>query len=313
MSIRIGSNVYREQDQAVRANQLPFTHRVWQKAWHSQNSASFDSICAKIACIVFPIILTIAAGEGVIHIGRTLWNKCRQSCIPPPIGPRPAQPPIFPVNPLIQPSTQTLQLQPGSSQYDIAPSQYDPHNNRPPACTFHSLNAISSIARDFDRWADRIQAKDSAQLSQMQQQIIKEGLRTYRQAVVLDPTILQGANFEHIKNIMPQLIAPLHLENTNQDMQPVPVRSRVIADWLFSTGNQKNIAWLKTANEESFAIVCYNGCAIFFDSHKNEITLTVGKEPLIAFLNNKLLPHSQLVGNFDINAFSYALGRIEGN
>jgi|GEM_PF-4011814 len=309
MSLTLGSSVSREYAQTVTnvLQHLPHTHAVWQRAWHAPNGASLESICAKIACIVFPIILMIAAGEGIIHSGRMIWDKCQKSSIPPRIRPGPPCPPNrCPLGP----STQTINLHRGSSQYDIAPSPYDPNSDRPPACTFHALNAIARIARDFDRWAARILAKDAAQLSLMQQEVIRDGLRSFREAVALDPTFLQGADLIHIRNRLPQLVTPLQLQNTNQEMHPVPMRVQTMANWLFSTDNQKRIVWIKTANEESFAVVCGQGRAIVFDSHKNEVTMAVGKEQLQAFLTNKLLPYAQIIGGVDVNAFSYALGRI---
>jgi hypothetical protein len=308
MSLTSGSPISREYAQTVANRQvhLPHTHAIWQKAWHAPNGASLESICAKIACVVFPIILMIAAGEGIIHIGRLIWDKCQRSFIPSHIRPGPPYPP----NPLLRPSIQTVQLNRGSSQYDIAPGQYDPNNERPPACTFHALQAIPVIARNFDRWANCIQANDAAWLSSIQRDLVSEGLRYYRQAVALDPTFQQGADLEHIRNRFPQYLVQFQFQNTNQEMHPVPVRVQTMANWLFSADNQKRIVWIKTHNEESFAVVCDQGRAIVFDSHKNEVTMARGKEQLQGFLTNKLLPFSQMMGGVDLNAFSYALGRI---
>jgi hypothetical protein len=281
---------------------FPITQQIWHKAWQDPHSESLESVCAKIACIVFPIIFTVALVEGVVWIGRKVWNLgSGERRVDPPLPPLPDGRQAQPVT--------TLALHPGSSQYDIT-SIYDPRNERPPACTFHALNATSTIASLFYTWVNGILEKDAQGISLWQRQVIDAGLVDYINYRPYDPAFQQGADLENIRNRWPYLLEKLrlHFEVTNQEMQPVAVRTQAIAEWLFADMQQKNVAWIKSGNEESFAVVSHNGRAIIFDSHKNEITLVHGKERTQAFLTAKLAPYSQMQDGVDLNAFSYAVG-----
>jgi hypothetical protein len=140
---------------------------------------------------------------------------------------------------------------------------------------------------------------------------LESGLSSYREAVSIDPSFQSGADIEDIKNKYPEFLPLLavYFGNTNQEMHPVPVHVRTIVEELYAPTREGNkVVWIKTVNELSFAVIYCTGRAIVFDSHKNAISLIVGKEELVEFLTAELAP--RLENDMDLNAFSYAMGHV---
>lgn len=289
---------------------FPLTQQIWHQAWHSEDNHSMQSLCAKIACIVFPIISAIALVEGILLAGRKVCHlfaeqneiKAADNVVPPlDPRPRPAQ------------AVTTLDLLVGSSQYDIVNNAKDLKNQRPPACTFHALTAASDIAFEFEKWANAIEHQEIQTLSDMQRKIIENGTGAYFWGVTeIEDRLIGGADLDDIRSKWPEFLVRrhLHLEDTDQDPQAVDVRTQAIVECLFDgpEGRRTNIAWIKNGNDESFSVICNKDRAIVFDSHKNYISLIRGKEQARAFLTEKLAPFAQMIDGMDVNAFSYAVG-----
>jgi hypothetical protein len=295
--------------QAQNTTYFPVTQSIWKKAWNEEGN-SLSKLCAKVACIVFPIIVAIAVVEGVLLVGRKVLQLCakqKENNTPAKIGqppaPQPVQPPI------------KVDLTAGSSQYDIVNNPADPMSRRPPACTFHALSGASGIAAGFEQCVQWIESQNAHPLSLMQRGFIIEGTGMYFATVTGHPNLTGGADLEDIKNTLPEFLIQkgLYFQNTNQDPQLIGIRTQAIVDHLFAApeGKRINIAWIKNGNDESFSVICDKERAIVFDSHKKNIYLIRGKEQTRFFLNENLMPFAEMIEGMDGNAFSYSLGFFE--
>jgi hypothetical protein len=210
-------------------------------------------------------------------------------------------------------TTNTVALDKTATQYHIGACEGDPNNEKPSACTFHALVALHVIAKNFEDWCVKIQNKKSDELSNMQKAIIKEGLIRYRSAVKVDPIFIKGADLAQIQEKWPACFKELHLElgKTDESTSLVPTRVCPMVDGLFGDPNQTRIAWIKTGNELSFAVICHQNLAIVFDSHANQISMLSGKEDTKEFLNKKLSEHATVIDKTDMTPFLYATGRIK--
>jgi hypothetical protein len=207
-------------------------------------------------------------------------------------------------------SSTTVDLEETATQYRIEASEADPKNERPPACTFHALVALHEISKHFGDWCAKLHNQNSAKLSDMQKAIIKEGLIRYSKAVQVDRSFKQGVDLAQIKDKLPNYLKELYLDlgDTDQSTQLVETRVEVMVDGLFADTNQKHVAWIKSGNDESFAVICHQNLAIVFDSHKNQLSLLSGKEETRKFLIEKLSEHATIFEGADMTAFLYATG-----
>lgn len=224
----------------------------------------------------------------------------------------PTQPPEVSVKEKLKDyTTKTVVLDETATQYRIEASEGDPKNEHPPACTFHALVAIHEIAKNFEDWCVKLHNGKSAELSGMQKAIIKEGLKRYRRAVKVDRVFEQGADPSHIKGKWPNYFKELHFELGKTDQSTGLVEARVysMVDGLFSDPNQKRVAWIKTCNEESFAVICHQNLAIVFDSHKYRLSLLSGKKDAREFLTKKLNQDTVVIDKAVMNPFLCATGR----
>lgn len=287
----------------ARSQYFPLTQQIWRQAWHVEEGECLKSLCAKIACIVFPIIAVVAVVETILLVGRKVVQLfTEQSDIPGAVGePIVLQPPI------------KVDLQPGCSQFDIVQNPADPRDRRPPACTFHSMIGASIIAEEFEKYFQWIESQDSANLSAMQRDFIVQGTGLYFGILADHPQFAGGADLEDLKKCLPDFFIQrgLYLQDTNQDPQPVAMRVAVIVEHLFAQDIRSQVAWIKNGNEESFSVICNKGRAIIFDSHKKAIYLIRGKEQVQRFLAEILTPYADVQAGSDLNAFSYALGYME--
>ncbi len=184
--------------------------------------------------------------------------------------------------------------------------QYD-LGSAPAACTFHAVCAMKEITSKFDEIFDWIVTGNAVALSAFQCDVIQnKGLSLYQNALAQDASAVEGADF---KQVQPYLPAGIHLhqpENHN-DLQSFDARLHIVLAHLSARAPQMKTVWLKTGNEESFAVIKNGNRAIIFDSHKNEIVATNRDDALQNALREKLIPYSQEVDGIDIVPFAYAL------
>lgn len=170
--------------------------------------------------------------------------------------------------------------------------QYDMKGDIPAACTFHALEAVTTIAQNFDNFVRLIENKDSKSLSLEQKNILQRGLNRYNIAVEKNPTFIRGADAQHI---IQNRFAPEGLilkEKESVFVDPNNLQQTIeteIAGHLFK-GSRASAFLMKTLNDLSFACISDGKKAIIFDSHLNEIILSYGKENFIKELKDKLSP-----------------------
>ena len=281
------------------------TSLLYQKAWNEQKNHFWERSAAKVAFVVFPIILAVMAFDVILALSLKVKNICYRVVKQPGRLPGYQNSNRRTSRTLTESGAVKIQLEKGSSQYDIR-AEEDPHDNHPPACTFHALAAIAHIRQNFDKIVKAIQNGDVDALSQMQRQCIRSGLRSYNQALGIHAAnFKEGANLEDLQKHYPSLLQSLRLnfENPGQDNRSVEVRTESIATRLFSS-NQGRAVLLKNGNEESFAVIYDKSKAIIFDSHAREILLTSTTKQLQEELVQKLKPFSQWMGNYDAVPFS---------
>jgi hypothetical protein len=60
-----------------------WTKEIWNQAWHSNDGFSMKSLCAKVACIVFPILLSVALVESILWGIRSIFTVSSHPKIEP--------------------------------------------------------------------------------------------------------------------------------------------------------------------------------------------------------------------------------------
>jgi hypothetical protein len=218
------------------------------------------------------------------------------------------------------PNIITVALPEGSSLHDIAVNRNDPENERPPAGAYHALRYAHWARIGFDLYATRIQEQRIDALSEDQRYMIAFGTNDYFIAVKNEPSLKDAADLDNIRVKDPDYLPRqnLYFEPTNQEPKPIAERTLAIVEHLFIPQEKPEfpkwreivqIALLKSGNNQTIAVVCADERVVVFNSHKNEITMTVGKEATQVYLTEMLGPHAQMQGGIDPKPFSYALGQ----
>lgn len=166
-------------------------------------------------------------------------------------------------------------------------SQYDMPGDRPSACTFHAVAAMQAISLRFDEVFDLIANDQATRLEDFQRQILNQGLLLYQRA----GAPLQGADFAQIKDYLPEDM-PLFKDEDPEKLQTLDERLNIAMEHLFAPNEQPKTMWIKSGNEESFAVIVRDNVAIIFDSHRNKIIATDSYEAARAVLQEKLAIHS---------------------
>lgn len=185
--------------------------------------------------------------------------------------------------------------------------QYDIPNDQPAACTFHAVAALEVLSHRFDEVFTWIQMDNRIALSSFQRDLIlNEGLPFYRRALGANPQLIEGADFEQIREHLPEDVPLNEVENA-QERELFTVRiNRLISD-LFERNRPLKMAWIKNGNEESFAVIVKKNRAIVFDSHRNEIIGVRGWAETYDVLSDKLDPFANLDNGFEQTPFVYAI------
>lgn len=205
--------------------------------------------------------------------------------------------------PVVETDVWTVALQ-NASQYDF--------NMKPSACTFHATLALKYISEHFEAVLDQIQKRDGDALSEIQKNIIQQGLDRYYQALRKDDHILQGADIDQI-----ELPAGVSLQKVEAmvDGRSFQERLQTVVDHLSQPLPLNKTVFLKNGNDESFALIAKGNHTIVFDSHHNEIT-ALSNRRVHEFLHNKLEAFSgnqeivdaeNQVKLVDFTPFAYAL------
>ncbi len=200
-----------------------------------------------------------------------------------------------------------------SSQYDIKPSSNDPKGLKPPACGFHALHAMAAIAKHFDKWVRLIEAGKVDDLSKLQRAIIERGLDSYNKGLKHQPgqKFEKGADLVHLRGLAKEL--GLQFSERNQDLDAVPKRVEQMVDQLADSQTKKRVIWIKLPTEVTFAVICFQGKAIVFDSHENKISLFLREDQLKSSLRAKLSPYAHILADgTDANASDYSVGYYRG-
>jgi len=186
-------------------------------------------------------------------------------------------------------------------------SQYNMPGERPAACTFHAVSAIKEISTNFVQIFNWAAQRDSERLSAFQRDVIlNKGLPLYERSIAQNPQLVEGADFEQIRPYLPEGVQ-LQLPAVREDHQPFENNLHEMARHLFAPLPLTKMGWIKTGNEESFAIVVRGDRAIIFDSHYNEIIATGDQRSTLNALREKLLPSSNEIRGLDVSPFAYAL------
>jgi hypothetical protein len=230
---------------------------------------SFQSLAAKASCIAFPIFLILAAVFALMDNCCLAQAEIRQE--------------VYPI---------TVELQKAR--------QYDMPGERPSACTFHAIEAMNSIANDFDRVVKMIAQNDQKKLSQYQRGIIQKGLDNYTNALLQASSLIEGADLNDVRPFIPKGLEmgpsqSVIICSSNPGLDQ-------IADHLFSGGSK--VVWVKNNNSESFALIAKGNQVVLFDSHRNEILLLSSKEQVVKAILAKSM------GNESINVCDYGLGEF---
>jgi|GEM_PF-3660913 len=189
----------------------------------------------------------------------------------------------------------------------IRARQYDMPGEKPPACTLHAVHAMSVILPRFNEVFGRICVNDPT-LSNFQKKILAQGIESFQKVTGQNAKLRGGMDLPDISAFTEKTLGfPLVQPKNHQDIQPFNDRLNNILQALFES--DQKVAWIKTSNDESFAIIRHGTRAIIFDSHKNIMIATSSRDALEAFLREKLGEHVHEIAEMgDLNQCSYAIG-----
>jgi len=252
---------------------------------------SLKSVAAKVSVIVFPIFIVLIAVFAVLYLCpegeqvKAIEQLASSRGLAPAASlPARVQEPI------------KIEFQ-GSSQYDMP-------GERPPACTFHAVQAMKRIGGNFDLIAGPIVRRGKG-LYLLQKAIIQGGLANYAKATLQKPKFQEGADLEDMREFIPEnVVLGASMPAVYKPGEGTDSDVAAIVDSLFAdSGDKVKIAWVKNANEESFALISKKDQVILFDSHKNEICMYFTKDQVRTALLAKLD-----FGGEGGSPFDYALG-----
>lgn len=251
-----------------------------------------------------PTPRTYSIWDGAKNMIQAIYDSCRRKNNeiveidevteqPPIVQPVRNQKPVITVDE--RPKERPLNEEPIIKIYLDNARQYDMAGDRPPACTFHAMQAIETISSDSDfaLYRELLEEK-SPFLSTYQKSILEAGLRKYE---TQGDRFQGGADIEQIpRHLYPNVqVREKQIVVATRDTLRDDIQNLV--DQLFKC----RAVILKNFKDETSSLIRKGEDVIFFDSHKNKMILARGKDAVSGKLYSKLRKH---VG--ELNTFEYA-------